>query len=122
MTDKYPLYFTFDVESWLANPLNYALVEGDNTGFAEYKSPGVYWIHFCYHSARGREAIKLTERIFTKFSEDCPVRIAIGLIAVENKPARWLLRQCAGFKSLGTVEAEDGLREMFYRTVTKEEK
>lgn len=115
VTDKHLDYFTFDVKAWLSNPLNVAFMKGNNVGFAEYKSPGVYWVHFCFDTARGREAIQLTKDMFEEFCRVCPVKIAIGLIEVNNRKARWLIRQ-VGFKSLGEVMTENGLCEMFYST------
>ena len=113
VTDIHPDYFTFDVEKWLSEPRNYAYKEGDNVAFGEYKSPGVYWVHFCYDTARGREAIDLTKRMFKQLCEDTPLKTAIGFIHVDNRKARWLIRQ-VGFTSLGFTETEDGLREIFY--------
>lgn len=115
ITDKYPDYFSFNVEDWFSKPENYALIEGDNIAFGEYKSPGVYWVHFCFDAARGREAIQLTKDMFEEFCRACPVKTAIGLIEVNNKKARWLIRQ-VGFKSLGEVMTENGMCEMFYST------
>jgi hypothetical protein len=113
VTDKHPDYFTFDVEKWFLEDKNYALQEGDNIAFGEYKSPGVYWVHFCFDTAKGREAIQLTRDMFTEFCKQRPVRIAIGLIQVNNKKAKWLIRQ-VGFTSLGLIDTENGLCEMFY--------
>ncbi len=113
VTDKHLDYFTFDVEDWLANSLNFAFIEGDNVAFAEYKQPGIYWVHFCYDKARGRDAIELTKEMFKELCRSCPVEVAIGLIEVNNRKARWLIRQ-VGFKSLGQVTNENGLCEMFY--------
>ena len=118
VTDKYPRYFTFNVEAWLSDPANYALQEGENIAFGEYKSPGVYWVHFCFHTARGREAIQLTEAFFIKFCQLFPVKTVIGLIETDNKKAKWLVRQ-SGFQSLGEVETKIGPCEMFYRTKGK---
>lgn len=115
ITDKHPDYFTFNAEEWFASSNNYALIDGPNIAFAEYKSPGVYWVHFCFDTARGREAIQLTKDMFEEFCRVCPVKTAIGLIEVNNKKARWLIRQ-VGFKSLGEVETHNGLCEMFYAT------
>lgn len=115
ITDKHLDYFTFNVEKWFANPNNYAIIDGDNVGFGEYKKPGVYWVHFCFDTAKGREAIELTKAMFKKLCDDCPVKIGVGLIALENRKARWLVRQ-AGFKSLGEIMTENGLCEMFYLT------
>lgn len=113
VTDKHLDYFTFDAEDWFADDSNYAIIEGRNIAFGEYKSPGVYWVHFCFDEARGREAIELTKAMFIEFCDKCPVKIAIGLICVDNRKARWLIRQ-VGFKSLGEVDTENGLCEMFY--------
>lgn len=115
ITDKHPQYFTFDVEAWFSNPENYALIEDGNIAFGEYKAPGVYWVHFCFDTARGREAIQLTKDMFEEFCRVCPVHTAIGLIEVGNRKARWLIRQ-VGFKSLGEVMTENGMCEMFYST------
>lgn len=115
VTDRYPDYFTFDVDKWFANGDNYALKEGNNIAFGEYKSPGVYWVHFCFDTARGKEAIQLTKDMFDEFCKACPVKIAIGLIEVGNKKAHWLIRQ-VGFKSLGEVKTHNGFCEMFYLT------
>lgn len=115
VTDKHPQYFTFDVEDWFSKENNYALIEGDNIAFGEYKRPGVYWVHFCFDTSRGREAIQLTKDMFKEFCRVCPVQTAIGLIEVNNRKAKWLIRQ-VGFKSLGEVMTENGLCEMFYST------
>lgn len=119
VTDKHPDYFSFDVEDWFSKPENYAYKEGDNVAFGEYKSPGVYWVHFCFDTAKGREAINLTKRMFKQLSEDTPLKMAIGLIHVDNKKAKWLIRQ-VGFQSLGLVDTENGVCEMFYSKSTKD--
>lgn len=111
----HPDYFTFNVKEWYDNKDNLALVEGRNIAFGEKKSPGVYWVHFCFSEAKGRDAIRLTQRMFEEFCRIKPVKIAVGLIAVENKKAKWLIRQ-VGFKSLGETDTGNGLCEMFYST------
>jgi hypothetical protein len=118
ITDKYPQYFTFDVENWFSQPGNYALIDGDNVGFGEYKAPGVYWVHFCFHTARGRDAIELTKRMLVQLKTDNKVTAIIGLIEKRNRKAKWLIRQ-VGLQSLGEVYTHNGLCEMFY-TSTKE--
>lgn len=115
VTDRHLDYFSFDVEGWLSKPENYALIEGANIAFGEFKSPGVYHVHFCFDTAKGRDAIELTRRMFRAFCEACPVEVAVGLIAVDNKKAKWLIRQ-VGFKSLGEIMTENGMCEMFYAT------
>lgn len=113
VTDLHLDYFSFDVEGWLSNPLNYALIEDDNIAFAEWKKDGLYWVHFCFHSARGRDAVRLTKEIFKSFKQVRHVDTVVGFIEVANKKAAWVVRQ-AGFKSLGQVVTENGLCEMFY--------
>jgi hypothetical protein len=115
VTDKYPDYFTFDAETWFSEPANYALQFGENVGFAEYKGPGTYWVHFCFHTARGREAIQLTKDMLERLYVDCPVTTSVGLIEEGNRKARWLIRQ-VGFKSLGMTDTKNGVCEMFYWT------
>ena len=113
VTDQYPDYFTFDAEDWFSNPDNYALKEGENIGFAEPKDNGVYWVHFCFHTARGKQALDLTKRLLINLFENKPAKIAIGIISKENKKALWVVR-VVGFTSLGEVETKNGLCEMFY--------
>ena len=115
VTDLYPDYFTFDVEGWFSKPDNYALKDGANVGFAEYKKPGVFWVHFCFHTARGREAIRLTQAMVARLCEENKVTSLVGLIELGNRKARWLIRQ-VGFQSLGEVMTENGMCEMFYTT------
>jgi hypothetical protein len=113
ITNKYPDYFTFDAPWWFAQPGHYAFLEGENVGFGEERSPGVFHVHFCFHEARGREAIELTKRMFKELCSVAPLKTAVGIIETRNKRARWLIRQ-VGFKSLGLIETKDGECEMFY--------
>ena len=115
VTDKYPRHFTFDVEDWLADLNNYAIIKDDNIAFAEYKSEGLYWVHFCFDTAKGRQAINLAKEIFEEFCRVRTVKSVVGLIEIDNKKALWLIRQ-VGFKSLGETETKLGLCEMFYLT------
>lgn len=119
VTDKHPDYFSFDVEEWFSKTENYAYKEGDNVAFGEYKNPGVYWVHFCFDTAKGRDAINLTRRMFKQLSEDTPLKMGIGLIHIDNRKAKWLIRQ-VGFQSLGLVDTENGICEMFYSKSTKD--
>lgn len=119
ITDNHLDYFTFDVPEWLSHKLNLALRSDDNIAFGEYKSPGTYWVHFCYNSARGRTAIELTKELLKGLYELRDVKTAIGLISVDNKKARWLIRQ-VGFKSLGIHDTKNGPCEMFYHLNNKD--
>lgn len=117
ITDKYPEHFTFNAEEWFSCKENYAFVQGENVAFGEWKSPGVYWVHFCFHTAKGREAIELTKNMFSALCSLSDLKIGIGLIHHENRKAKWLIRQ-VGFKSLGMIETSNGLCEMFTQTNT----
>ena len=114
ITKNHQRYFTFDEDSWFSDDRNYAVEHGDDAAFAEYKSPGIYWVHFCFNTARGRKAIDLVEEIFNYFCSRREVKTVVGLIEVGNKKALWLIRQC-GFSTLGEVPTKIGLCEMFYR-------
>lgn len=113
ITKHYSDYFTFDEENWFRNERNFAFIEGENIAFGEDKGNGIYWVHFCFHTARGRAAIDLTRKMFAELCKLTDLRVGIGLILVENKKAKWLIRQ-VGFKSLGEVDADHGRCEMFY--------
>jgi hypothetical protein len=113
ITARHPQYFTFDVEQWFSNSKNVCFIERENLCFAEYKKEGVYWVHFCFDSAKGREAIELAKTMRRVFLDSYDVSCLIGLIRVNNKKAKFVVRQI-GFKSLGEVETSLGLCEMFY--------
>lgn len=115
VTDLYPDYFTFDADTWFNHPDNIALQEGENIAFGEAKGGGYYWVHFCFHTAKGRGAIDLTRRMVARFFSLAPVSVAVGPILLDNKKARWLIRQ-VGFKSLGEEDTLTGRCEMFYFT------
>lgn len=111
---KYADYFkNADVREWLDDTKNIAIVEGDNVALFEYKSPGVYWGHYFYSSARGREAINLSGRILKHVLHKYPITTLLGLTLEANKPARWLSRQI-GMNSLGLVETINGQCELFF--------
>jgi len=115
ITNKYPDYFTFDVAAWFSNPENYAVIEGENIGFAEFKARGTYWVHFCFHTARGKDAVILTKNMLLNLFNYKNAKVVVGLICVDNRKAIWVARQ-SGLKSLGKIETENGLCEMFYST------
>ena len=114
LVEKYATYFKdADVQEWLDDPKNIAIVDEDNVALFEYKSPGAYWGHYFYNSARGREAIKLSERILKHAFHKYPIKTLLGLTPEDNKPARWLSRQI-GMHSLGLVETLNGQCELFF--------
>lgn len=109
----YREFSDFDPDDWFSKSENYALIEGDNIGMAEYKSPGVYWVHFVYNTARGRAAVDLASAMLKDLCSNRAVNHCIGLIAADNKKAKWVVRQ-AGMKSLGELDTDIGRCEMFY--------
>jgi hypothetical protein len=115
VTDHYPEHFTYDFETWIEEPLNFAYKSGDNLGFGEFKSPGVYHVHFCFHTARGRAAISLSKDLLRRLFKDTQFNSIVGLIHEDNKKARWTIRQ-VGLRSLGLIETKNGPCEMFYLT------
>lgn len=115
VTDLYPRYFTFDCEGWLSNVSNFAYKTGDNVAFAEDKGGGTYWVHFCYHSSRGRTAINLTRQCVKALLKDTIFKVLVGLIEEGNRPAKWLIRQ-VGFRSVGLTDSPNGVCEMFILT------
>lgn len=115
VTRKHPEYFTHDFETWLKNDNNFCYKSEDNLGFGEMKEEGQYWVHLCLNSARGREAIDLTSRFVDRLYEDTKFNVAVGVIHHDNRKAKWLIRQI-GFTSLGEVETDYGLCEMFFTT------
>lgn len=107
-------YFTFDEETWLANQKNYALIEEDNIAFAEYKKEGVYEMHLCFNSARGKAALLLVEKMLQKFATERDVSVMVGLIHKDNRKTNALVRRL-GFTSAGLVETSNGSCELFYK-------
>lgn len=115
ITDKHKDYFTFDEDKWFSNLNNFGYIEGQNVGFGEFKSPGCYWVHLCCDEAKGREAVELTKKMVGMLYEDTQFNSLVALIHVDNKKAKWLIRQ-VGFKSLGVTDTPNGLCEMFCLT------
>lgn len=102
----------YDFQSWLADIKNVMLVEDDNVGLACFEYPGVYTGHYFYKSARGRDALRLAERMMLKMIEDHNAKAFTGVTPTRIKAARWFNRNL-GFTSYGIIESERGPHEMF---------
>jgi len=114
LVKEYSLYFqNVNLQEWVDDPKNICVVEGDNVALFDYKSPGTYWGHYFYKSAKGREAIKLSGLILKHIFHKYPIKTLLGLTPEVNKPARWLSRQI-GMNSLGLVETLNGQCELFF--------
>jgi hypothetical protein len=114
LVGDYPAYFAnVNLVEWLDDTRNIAIVEGENVALFDYKSPGTYWGHYFYNTARGREAVKLSGLILKYVLTKYPIKTILGLTPEDNKPARWLSRQI-GMNSLGLVETINGQCELFF--------
>lgn len=119
VTNKHLDYFTFDASAWFADIRNHAYIEDKNIAFAEYKSPGHYHVHFCFDTARGRQAIDLCHSMLSHLAKDTDWQTIVGIVVKENRKAVVVVRRL-GMKYLGDIETKNGPSEMFYMTRNKE--
>jgi hypothetical protein len=105
---------SFNASTWLANPLNYMVVSGENVGLATFEYSGVYSVHW-FFTARGKEAKKLAIDMIDFLFETTGAKLFRGLTPTEYKAARYMARQ-VGMKSYGFVETEDGEYEILCMT------
>lgn len=104
-----------DPESWIANPNNIALTDGEgNFNLLEYVKPGMYTGHVFYVS-RGKKAIELMKEALDKTFSEYPVEVIVGLTPIEKVGARWLSRK-VGFKGHGIIKTIIGPCEVFIMT------
>lgn len=106
------------LEEWWANPSHLMFVEGKNVGLATCEYPGVYTVHW-YFDVRGRDAIRLAQRMVKNLFENYDAKAIRGLTRVDMKAARWAARQ-VGMKSMGFVTHADGVETEIF-CATKEE-
>lgn len=111
VTKDFPEDFDFDARTWFADSRNRAYQEGQNVGFAEYKTDDSYVLHFCFAEARGRKGIDLARAMIAQLYKDTPATKVFGSIREGNKAAR-LATRLIGLTSLGL---SDG-RELFFHT------
>lgn len=104
-----------DCDEWVGKLANIMVVEGDNVGLAAYEYPGVYSVHWFY-KVRGREALKLAERMLDFVFTHYGVETVRGMTETRLKAARWAARQ-VGYTSHGVVEKGGKEYELF--TLTK---
>lgn len=93
----------FDAETWLADPSNFALADGDDLGLAEAGSewPGPLTIH-TFYTSRGKEAIRVARAMI----EQC---FAYGATAVRGEIQTKRRNVIAfarllGFRPVGEIE------------------
>lgn len=118
VTKEHPRFFSSDWKAWLEDSRNIGIKCGNSIGLADYKSEGVYWIHFCCNDVKGREAIQLAKRMMVKLCSVTDIHHLIGPVYITNTRTRWFARQ-TGMTSLGLSETHVGMCELFY--ISKEQ-
>jgi hypothetical protein len=109
---RYPEYFTFDLKKWLATPGNVLYQRQNDLAFAESKPNGLYFVHMCFHTSRGKDAVVVVNTILKEFSEAYKPKVIVGLVHKDNTAAAVVLRK-AGWVSLGHTETHNGLCQIF---------
>lgn len=100
-------------EEVFSDDKNIFLIDGDNLALFEEERPKVYLGHYFFNSARGREAIKLSNKALDYMFSTAEV--IQGWTPTENKAACWLSRRL-GFTSYGLMETFAGPMELFIMT------
>lgn len=89
----------------------------DNFGLFEYDSPGIYYGHYLFGSARGRKAFSLAKEMLTYFFKQHPVEKIYGETPIDHSGALGLTT-LLGFEEVGVEETEAG--PMVLSVLTKE--
>ena len=112
----------FELNSWVDNPLNIALTDGEeNVAMFELASAGVYSGHYFFHSGtRGKKAIETARTFLDEVFANEGTDAITGLTPVDHKGARWISRQL-GFKSYGFTDTSVGPCEIFILTRNERE-
>lgn len=104
-----------DCVTWLANPKNIMLVEGDNVGLATFEYDGLLTVHWFY-TCRGRAALDLAEKMIDAAFSTYGAKVVRGLTDTKLRGAQLFARKL-GFKSYGTNIHTDGTEcELFIMT------
>jgi hypothetical protein len=108
-----------DVEAWLSNPDNIALVNDDgDMALFERGVKHIYTGHY-YFKSRGRKAITVGKDFLDNLFNTCyNISILTGLVPLTHLSARWMTRQL-GFTSHGVIHIDNKHYEMFI--ITKKE-
>jgi hypothetical protein len=108
----------FNYEGWVANKNHIMLVEDNNVGLLTHEYPGLYTAHWFFH-VRGRDAIKLAQRMLYEGFKTYGVKAIRGLTRADLKAARWAVRQ-VGCKSYGMLTMENGEDYELFCTTAEE--
>lgn len=98
-----------NVEEWLSNPLNIALVnEKGDVSLLEHQVAltNTVCAHYFFKS-RGKEAIKTGKEFMAEVFNNTYVEVITGLTPCNHKAALWMNRQL-GLKEYGVVNTEIG--------------
>lgn len=104
----------FKIEDWVKDG-NIVLRFQDNLTLFEKESEGVFIGHYFFNSAKGKEAIRLSNNCLDYMFNIKKAKLIKGLTPIDNKPARWMSRKI-GFKSCGFADTKNGVCEIFYKT------
>ena len=110
----------FTIESWLSNPLNVALVEGDDAALfgRQPHADHVVFGHYFFRS-KGKNAVKAAKGFLEEiFTGPYSVDAVVGLTPINHKAAIWMTRHL-GFTFDGEVETDDG--PYLFSILTKQE-
>jgi hypothetical protein len=95
----------------LAEPLNICLTEGESGIIFAWRGPGIYEVHVFYQ-ARGRDALRLTERFTDEMRDGYGARLFWALVPEDDKKVRMFAR-LAKWESHGMLETRHGTCELF---------
>jgi hypothetical protein len=99
-----------DLDKWLADPRNIALIEGDNVALFSWRWIGIYEAHVLF-TARGQAALAIgREWLSAMFGGGAQMILAV--VPEERRRAAWFARKL-GFGFRGRLETIEGLSEMY---------
>lgn len=106
----------FEPVSWLANPLNICLTNGEGDfSLFERELPHVVTGHYFFKS-RGRQAVRIAREMLAEaFLGAYEIELIRGLTPLQKLGARWMNKQL-GFKSYGVVQTLVGPCELVMLT------
>lgn len=110
----------FTVEDWLSNPLNVALVEGDDAALFERQphADHVVFGHYFFRS-KGKYAVKAAKSFLEEiFTGPYNVQAVTGLTPIDHKAAIWMTRHL-GFNFDGEIQTDEG--PYLFSVLTKQE-
>lgn len=103
----------FDAEKLVFFTSNILLQEDDNFALFEYYDNGIYWGHYFFSSARGKDAVRLAAEMLKALKVHDPTTEAVyGCVPSDNKKAIWITRKL-GFEYLYTMNTGLGAMQIY---------